>query len=54
MGWGPESEDLTDWVLSPMPTAEEEVVVNLLPQLTEAIEVWIADGTEAAMNRFNQ
>lgn len=54
VGRGPESEDLTDWVLSPMPTAEEEVVVKLLPQLTEAVEVWIAEGAEAAMNRFNR
>jgi PTH1 family peptidyl-tRNA hydrolase len=54
VGQRPEGVDLSDWVLSPMPEAEEEAVVALLPQLTEAVEVWIAEGIEAAMNRFNR
>jgi hypothetical protein len=28
--------------------------VELLPQLTEAVAVWVAEGVEAAMNRFNR
>jgi len=54
VGVKPEGEDLSDWVLSPMPDEDEEVVVGLLPELTEAVEVWIAEGVEAAMNRFNR
>lgn len=54
VGRKPEGEDLADWVLSPMPEDEEEVVVGLLPELTQAVEVWLNEGTEAAMNRFNR
>ena len=54
VGQKPEGEDLSDWVLSPMPEDDEDVIVALLPELTEAIEVWIDQGIEAAMNRFNR
>jgi PTH1 family peptidyl-tRNA hydrolase len=54
VGRKPEGTDLSDWVLSPMPGEDEEVVVGLLPQLTEAVAVWVAEGVEAAMNRFNK
>jgi len=54
VGRKPEGTDLSDWVLSPMPGEDEEVVVGMLPQLSEAIRVWIAEGVEAAMNRFNR
>jgi PTH1 family peptidyl-tRNA hydrolase len=54
VGQKPPAEDLADWVLSPMPAEDEDVVVALLPELTQAVEVWIAEGVEAAMNRFNR
>jgi PTH1 family peptidyl-tRNA hydrolase len=54
VGKKPEGWDLADWVLSPMPSEDEEAVVALLPELTEAVEVWVAEGIEAAMNRFNR
>lgn len=54
VGRKPEGVDLVDWVLSPMPTGDEDVVVGLLPELTEAVEAWIREGTEAVMNRFNR
>jgi PTH1 family peptidyl-tRNA hydrolase len=54
VGRKPDGEDLSDWVLSPMPAEDEEVVVGLLPELTEAAGVWIDEGVEAAMNRFNR
>jgi PTH1 family peptidyl-tRNA hydrolase len=54
VGTKPEGVDLADWVLSPMPLEGEEVVVGLLPELTTAVELWLAEGTEAAMNRFNR
>lgn len=54
VGRKPEGTDLSDWVLSPMPDEDEEVVVGLLPKLSEAVQAWIAEGVEAAMNRFNR
>ena len=54
VGKKPDGVDLSDWVLSPMPEEDEDVVVGLLPDLTQAIEVWIAEGVEPAMNRFNR
>ncbi len=54
VGTNPEGMDLSDWVLSPMPEADEEVVSHLLPELTRAVELWLEQGTEEAMNRFNR
>ncbi len=54
VGTRPEGVDLADWVLSPMPAEDEEVVVALLPKLAEAVAVWAAQGVEEAMNRFNR
>ena len=54
VGKKPDGEDLSDWVLAPMPEEEEDVVVGLLPELSDAVRVWLEEGTEAAMNRFNR
>lgn len=54
VGKKPEGVDLSDWVLSPMPDEDEDVVTGLLPELTRAVELWLEEGTEAAMNRFNR
>lgn len=54
VGRKPDGADLADWVLAPMPPEDEEVVVGLLPDLTQAVEAWISEGVEAAMNRFNR
>ena len=49
-----EGEDLSDWVLSPMGSEDEDVVVALLPELSKAVEVWMKDGMEEAMDQFNR
>lgn len=54
VGQRPTGEDLADWVLSPMPKTDEEAVTLLLPDLVRAIEVWVEEGTETAMSRFNR
>jgi peptidyl-tRNA hydrolase, PTH1 family len=54
VGIKPEGDDLSDWVLADMPEVDEEVVVGLLPEMAEAVEHWLSEGTEAAMNRFNR
>ena len=54
VGLMPEGGDLSDWVLSPMSEADEATVVELLPELSEAVGVWVHDGIEEVMNRFNR
>lgn len=54
VGLKPDGVDLSDWVLSEMSEEDEDIVVALLPELTEAVELWIVDGSEAAMNRLNR
>lgn len=54
VGKKPDDEDLSEWVLAPMPEEDEDVVVGLLPELSEAVRMWVDEGTEAAMNRFNR
>jgi len=54
VGVAPAGADLSDWVLSEMPEEDEDVVVSLLPELSEAVAVWAEEGIEAAMNRFNR
>jgi len=45
---------LSDYVLDRMGREEQKVVTALLPDLTLAIETWLTDGIEPAMNRFNR
>lgn len=54
VGKKPDGVDLSDWVLAPMPEEDEDVVVGLLPELTKAVEVWVTQGVEPAMNKFNR
>lgn len=54
VGVAPEGADLSDWVLSSMSEADESAVVGLLPELSQAVEVWMRDGIEEAMNQFNR
>ena len=56
IGVGPRPEevpDLADWVLSRFAPAEAEALDDLLDPMAEAVECWLVDGMEAAMNRFN-
>lgn len=45
--------DLADWVLAPMPAAQEERVLETFGSMVEAVECWISEGVETAMNRYN-
>ena len=57
IGVGPLPEDNTDpsdFVLLAMNAEEIEILAQLLPTLAEAVECWIHDGIEPAMNRFNR
>ncbi len=54
VGQAPGGVDLSDWVLSSMEGDDEDVVVGLLPGLTKAVEAWMSEGMEEAMNEFNR
>lgn len=57
IGIGPipqEVTDLADWVLAPFTEQEGRTLTDLLPQMADAVECWVTDGIEPAMNRFNR
>jgi PTH1 family peptidyl-tRNA hydrolase len=54
VGRCPEGHDLADWVLSVMSDEDEDAVLALLPELVEGIEIWMDEGMEAVMNRYNR
>ena len=45
---------LRDYVLSKFTSGERKVLQEVLDRSAEAISVWIEDGIEVAMNRFNK
>jgi peptidyl-tRNA hydrolase, PTH1 family len=50
----PELDDLADFVLDVFSKEEREVLADLLDPMSEAVEAWLEDGIEVAMNRFNR
>ena len=46
--------DRADWVLAPPRPDEEETILTAFDRMSEAIECWLSEGTESAMNRFNR
>lgn len=54
VGTPPQGVDAADWVLSPFDPEDEDAVVGLLPELVDAVRVWMEAGTEAAMGRYNR
>lgn len=54
VGGAPPGRDLASWVLAPVPKADRQAVLDRFPELVHAVEVWIAEGVEAAMNRCNR
>lgn len=45
--------DLADWVLDVPPATEESAVLEAMGRMADAVECWLAEGVEPAMNRFN-
>ena len=45
--------DLHDFVLSPVPSAERPMFKASIQQAVEACGVWVREGIDAAMNRYN-
>ncbi len=54
VGPRPEEGDQSDFLLSEFEDAERKVIDELLPIMTEAVECWVREGIETAMNRFNR
>ena len=50
----PGLEHLSDFVLDEFSSEERDIVANLLEPMSEAVEAWLQDGIEVAMNRFNR
>jgi PTH1 family peptidyl-tRNA hydrolase len=50
----PELDDLADYVLDRFSQEELAMLTELLDPMSEAVECWLEDGIETAMNRFNR
>jgi len=54
IGGGENPEQWVEQVLSPFSEAQETEVAGIIKTAVQAVECWIQDGIEAAMNRFNE
>jgi PTH1 family peptidyl-tRNA hydrolase len=57
IGVGPapaDLEDLADFVLDEFTKEERDVIESLLDPMSEAVECWLENGIEKAMNQFNR
>ncbi len=50
----PGLEDLAGFILAPLAPKDREVLETLLKPMAEAIDCWLTEGIEPAMNRFNR
>lgn len=50
----PEWDDLADYVLDPVPPDELAQLRDIYEPMAQAVEVWLAEGIDQAMNRFNR
>jgi PTH1 family peptidyl-tRNA hydrolase len=50
----PGSEGLSDFVLGNFTPEERQVLEELLDPMSEAVECWLEEGIEKAMNQFNR
>jgi PTH1 family peptidyl-tRNA hydrolase len=46
--------DRADWVLSSLRPDQEEQILAGFDRISEAVECWLSEGVETAMNRFNR
>ena len=48
------ADDLADFVLEPMSADDDAALEDMLDPLTEAVDCWVSQGIDTAMNRFNR
>ncbi|CAN5811175.1 aminoacyl-tRNA hydrolase [soil metagenome] len=53
VGSAPAGADLAEWVLSSPPPEERRRILDLYPELQEALDLWVKGDVEMAMNRAN-
>ncbi|MFY9826650.1 MAG: aminoacyl-tRNA hydrolase [Thermoanaerobaculia bacterium] len=53
LGERPPGEDLADFVLSPFAEEEREDAEAMIRRAADAVELWLREGAEAAMTKFN-
>jgi PTH1 family peptidyl-tRNA hydrolase len=46
-------DELVEFVLAPFDKSEEERVVELIDEATDACELWWSQGSQPTMNRYN-
>ena len=49
----PEYEDMADFVLESFAGDEARILQQLIDPMGDAVECWVSEGIETAMNRFN-
>ncbi len=54
IGPKPPTADAVKWVLSPFRRGEEQAVEEMLGRAVEAVECFLSEGLEVAMNRYNR
>jgi PTH1 family peptidyl-tRNA hydrolase len=54
VGPAPAGGELSDFVLGEFNPEERRVIEDLLDPMSEAVETWLEEGIEVAMNRFNR
>ena len=54
VGPAPAGGELSDFVLGEFSAEEREVIDGLLDPMSEAVESWLENGIEKAMNQFNK
>ena len=56
IGVGPQpiDDDLSDFVLGPFTPDEQKILEDLLDPMSEAVESWLEEGIEKAMNQYNR
>ncbi len=47
-------EDLVEFVLSPFAPEEEPVIAEAIERAADAVQVWLTEGMDAAMQKFNR
>jgi peptidyl-tRNA hydrolase, PTH1 family len=50
----PELDDLADFVLDEFTAEERDTIAGLLDPMSDAVESWLREGIEKAMNQFNR